>query len=106
MPALLKGFIDRVFLPGFAFKYHDEGPWWDKLLEGRSARIISTMDAPKIYFWLAYRGAGHNAMKRATLQFCGIKPVSITTFDRVKSSDEAKRKGWLEKAAELGRRGV
>ena len=31
-PAILKGFIDRVFLPGFAFRYRENSVWWDKLL--------------------------------------------------------------------------
>ena len=105
MPALLKGFIDRVFLPGFAFRYHDDDPWWDKLLEGRSGRIIATMDAPKLYFWIAYRGAGHNAMRRATLYFCGIRPVGITTMDRVKSSSPEKREKWLRDVRRLGKTG-
>lgn len=102
MPALLKGFIDRVFLPGFAFKYLGDGPWWDKLLKGRSARIISTMDAPRIYFFFVYFNAGINAMKRATLYFCGIKPVELTIFSKVKNSDAAKREKWKQKVFELG----
>jgi len=106
MPALFKGFIDRVFLPSFAFKYHDDDPWWERLLDGRSARMITTMDAPKLYFWIAYRGAGHNAMKRATLYFCGIKPVGITTFDRVGSSTPEQREKWRAKVRGLGKQGA
>jgi putative NADPH-quinone reductase len=106
MPALLKGFIDRTFLPGFAFKYKKDSPWWDKLLAGRSARIITTMDAPYFYYWLVYGNAGHKAMKKATLEFCGVKPVKITTFGSVKNSTPEKRGKWLAKVKDLGRQNI
>jgi len=101
-PALLKGFIDRTFLPNYAFKYHKNSPYWDKLLKGKTARLIVTMDSPKWYNWLIYRSPGHNSMKRAILEFCGIRPIKITSFAPVKSSDENKRKQWLKKVEKLG----
>lgn len=103
-PALLKGFIDRVFLPSFAFKYHDKGPLWDKLLKGKTARLIVTMDTPKWYYWLINKNAGFNAMKIGVLEFCGIKPVKITSFAPVKSSNDIKRKQWLKEVEALGRK--
>lgn len=102
VPALLKGFIDRVFVPGFAFKYRKNSPFWDKLLKGKTARLIVTMDTPKWYYWLINRNAGHNAMKIGVLEFCGIKPVKITAFAPIKSSDETKRKKWLNEVEALG----
>jgi NAD(P)H dehydrogenase (quinone) len=102
-PALLKGFIDRVFLPNYAFKYHTDSPFWDKLLKGRTARIITTMDAPIWYYWLMYRSPGHNAMKRAILEFCGIKPVKITAFAPIKSSTDSERKKWIMDVETLGK---
>jgi len=104
MPALLKGFLDRTFLPGFGFKYRENSPWWDKLLAGRSARMIVTLDAPAWYDRLMYGAGGRKTMRKAVLQFCGIKPVGVTTFGSVKSSDDAKRKKWLAEANDLGRR--
>ena len=101
-PALLKGFIDRVFLPNFAFKYHEKGPFWDKLLKGKTARLIVTMDTPRWYYWLVNRSAGHNAMKIGILEFCGIKPVKISVFAPVKSADNLKRKNWLAEVERLG----
>jgi len=103
LPALLKGFIDRVFLPNFAFKYHKNDPFWDKLLTGKTARLIVTMDTPAWYYWLINKSAGHNAMKIGVLEFCGIKPVKISVFAPLKSSDEKKRNKWLNEVETLGK---
>jgi putative NADPH-quinone reductase len=101
-PALLKGFIDRVFLPKFAFKYRDNSLLWDKLLKGKSARLIVTMDTPKWYYSLIYKSPGHNSMKKGILEFCGIKPVKITAFGPIKSSNDSKRKIWISEIEKLG----
>ena len=103
-PALMKGFIDRTFLPGFAFKYRQGSLLWDKLLKGRSARLIVTMDTPPWYYWLVYRRPGHNAMKRGILGFCGISPVKTTTIGAVKTSSETKRQQWIARVEKLGRK--
>jgi putative NADPH-quinone reductase len=102
MPAILKGFIDRVFIAGFAFKYREKSILWDKLLKGRTARVIVTMDAPPWYYRLMTGSPGHRAMKRATLKFCGIRPVRISSFGSVKKSTPEKRQQWLEKARRCG----
>lgn len=101
-PALLKGFIDRVFLPRFAFKYHKKSLMWDKLLNDKSARIIVTMDTPKWYYNLIYHKPGHNSLKKCVLQFCGVKPVKITTIGPVKTADEKKRQKWIQNIYKLG----
>lgn len=102
LPAILKGFIDRVFLPGFAFKYRENSPLWDKLLAGKSAHVIVTMDTPRWYNRFIYHRAGHNVMKRNILQFCGITPVRITEFCSVNQSSEKQRAQWLNAVKRLG----
>ena len=102
MPALLKGFIDRTFLPGFAFKYRQNSLFWDRLLTNRSARLLVTMDAPPWYYRWVYKQPGHNMMKKTILGFCGIKPVKVSEFGPIKMSTEEQRHKWLLKARELG----
>ncbi len=102
MPAILKGFIDRVFLPGFAYQKRENSVWWDKLLKGKSARIISTLDQPKWYYWLIYRRPSYNAMKKLTLEFCGISPVRTTTIGPIRLSKAEFRETWLNKVERLG----
>ena len=103
-PALLKGFIDRIFLPGFAFKYRKDSPLPAKLLKGKTARLIVTMDTPGWYYWLVNRSPGHNSMKKAILEFCGISPVRISSFAVIKNSDYEQRKKWLEEVEILGKK--
>jgi NAD(P)H dehydrogenase (quinone) len=104
MPALLKGFIDRVFLPGFAFKYQENSPWWDKLLTGKSAHLITTMDAPVFFFWLFYRSAAHTVMRKTILEFCGVKPVRISSIGTVRNLNQTKIKQWLSRASLWGQK--
>lgn len=103
MPALLKGFIDRVFLPGFAFKYREGSQFWDRLLSGRSAHLLVTMDTPAWYFRWVYRMPGHNQMKRTILEFIGIKPVTVSSFGPIKGSSQQKREKWLAQVSAYGR---
>jgi len=99
LPALLKGFLDRVLTPGFAFAPDDEDPsTWAKLLKGRSAHLLVTMDTPPWVYRLVYRQPGHQAMRRATLGFCGIGPTFISTFGPVKPASSEARARWLDRA--------
>lgn len=102
MPALMKGFIDRVFLPGFAFKFRDNSALWDRLLVGRSAHLLVTMDTPGWYFRWVYRMPGHNQMKRTILEFSGIRPVTVSGFGPVRNSTPEKREKWLARAYAYG----
>lgn len=99
MPALLKGMFDRVFLPGYAFKYRQNSQFWDKLLVGRSAHAIVTMDTPPWYYRLVYSMPGHHQMKKTILEFSGIKPVKLTSFGPIRHANEKQRNKWLQQVA-------
>ena len=103
LPAITKGFIDRVFLPGFAFQYRENSVWWDKLLKGKSAHIFTTLDQPSWYYRLMFHQPSVNQLKKSTLEFCGVKPVAVTYFGPVKSSNDKIRKKWLDKVEQIGR---
>ncbi len=102
MPALLKGFLDRVLTPGYAFDETDDPAVWKRLLEGRTAHLLVTMDTPPWVYRFIYGQPGHNAMRKATLGFCGIEPVFITSFGPIKPASDLQRKSWMEKARDEG----
>ena len=104
LPAISKGFIDRLFLPGFAYQYRENSVWRDKLLKGKTAHIITTIDQPGWYYWLFYGRPSVNQLKKSTLEFCGVKPVKVTYFGIVKTATNELRKKWLDKVEDLGRK--
>lgn len=98
MPALLKGFLDRILAPGFAFVEREEGRGFEGLLHGKSAHLLTTMDtAPAVVKYLQ-RSPGHRAFVTRTLGFCGIRPVRIRMYGPVNHSTEEDRLGWIEDA--------
>ncbi|WP_026135892.1 NAD(P)H-dependent oxidoreductase [Nafulsella turpanensis] len=102
MPALLKGFLDRVFTPGFSFAERAGGNGWEQLLKGKTGQLITTMDTPLwVYRWIL-KAPGHRALSDATLQFCGVGPVRTMAFSTIKDADYEQRQHWLEKARQAG----
>ncbi len=101
MPALLKGFLDRVFVPGFAF-YELAQDDYKKLLVGKTAQLLITMDTPVWIYKLFIKAPSTHAMKVATLQFCGVSPVRTLYFSPVKHVTPEERVKWLELSYERG----
>lgn len=102
MPALLKGFLEHIFRPGFAMEYREKR-FPRSLLAGHSARIIVTMGMPvTIYRW--YFGAyGVRGLERSILSFAGVKPIR-ESFYGLMFADDKKRTRWLEDVRSHGRR--
>ncbi len=105
-PALLKGFFDRAFLPGFAFKYRADSPLCDKLLAGRTGRVLVTMDSPSWYYRWLVGAPGDKQIRNSILGFCGVKPVRIQHIGPVRNATDAQRAAWIAAASALGRRDV
>lgn len=102
VPAIMKGFIDRVFLPGFAFKKRESSVWWDKFLTGKTARLICTLDQPAWFYKWFNNSPSHNAMKKLTMHFVGVKKVRITAIGPLRLSKAEFREKWLKKIEKLG----
>jgi NAD(P)H dehydrogenase (quinone) len=103
-PALLKAFIDRLFLPGMAFTSEPNSLKYQKLLKGKTAHIIYTMDSPWVYFDVYLKAPGINALKKSVLSFCGVRTKKITKFRIVKNANQQTRERWIEKTKLLGKK--
>lgn len=102
MPALLKGFIDRVFLPGFAFRYRPGRMLPEQLLRGRSARVIVSTDTPPLLLRTLLGDPTLRSLSQGVLAFCGYR-VRSTRLGPIRGSSETQRAAWLERTAHLAR---
>ena len=94
MPAILKGFFDRVFANGFAYEYGEEGP--KGLLDGKTAHLYILTGTPNEY----YKANGmHAAQERifneGIFGFCNIK-AKITFFGNIAMGSNELRKKYLD----------
>lgn len=100
-PARLRGFLDRILLPGVAFRESEDGSF-ESLLDGKTAHLITTLDMPPWVYRFIFRAPGHNAMKRSALGFCGIATTRIMTLGPVKDSRLDQRGSWIQRTRKLG----
>jgi NAD(P)H dehydrogenase (quinone) len=110
MPALLKGMWDRMFLPGFAFCFHKGGRGlidlggWDKLLKGRTARLIVPSKSPGWMIAFLF-GDFMNEVERSILGFAGYK-VRLTSVGNAETFTPSQVARWDTRIAVLARKGA
>ncbi len=99
-PALMQGFIERVFLPGRVANFKEDGSW-DRLLTGRTADLITTMDTPPWYYRWINRNCGLVRVRQTIMEFTGVK-TRAHAFGSVIKSNQSTREKWLQAAERIG----
>lgn len=105
MPALLKGFLEQVARPGFAFSREGKNPFSHKALSGRSARVIVTMGMPAVLYRWFFLAHSIRSLERNILGFVGIKPVKETLIGMAGNMDVEAIKECMAKLEYLGKKG-
>ncbi len=82
-PAILKGFIDRVFTSGFAFYYKDGRP--KPLLTGKKAVVLSSAGGPS-FLWI--NTGAVRFLTKSALKFCGIESKGFLINKAIKLDDK------------------
>ncbi|MES2787123.1 MAG: NAD(P)H-dependent oxidoreductase [Pseudomonadota bacterium] len=107
MPAIVKGFLEQVARPGFAFEYGEGGTSFTKKgLKGKSARVVVTMGMPALVYRWFYRAHSVKSLERNILGFVGISPVNETLIGMVGNLDEAHARNWERKLRALGKKAI
>jgi putative NADPH-quinone reductase len=103
-PAVLKGFLDRCFLSGFAYRFEKGKALPVQLLKGRTGRILVTMDAPTFYYRWFLGAPGVSAIRGATLKFCGVKMLGTTLLGQIQSRSPEQLARYLERGVADGKK--
>lgn len=101
MPAILKGFIDRVFMRGFAYEYKGMLP--HGLLAGKKAWIITTDDTPGLFARFFQDDYGKVLRTQTLKMMCGIPTLKHSQLHYMRGSSGKKRARFLEKVREFAR---
>ena len=99
LPAMFKGYIDRVFCYGFAYSFDDNG--LVPQLKGKKVMIVNTQGTPKV----AYDASGmFEAMKMTSdtgiYKFCGLEVIDHLFLPSVPMVKDEVRKGYLTQVKE------
>lgn len=103
-PALLKGMFDRMWLPAFAFRFNKDRPGWQRLLKGKTARVITTMKSEAWEIRLLF-GDFTNEVARATLGFAGFR-VRLTEIGGAEKLTPVQQERIFSRIARLAKKGV
>lgn len=98
MPAMTKGFIDKVIFPGAAYDYTNSAntrmrPLWGNL---KGVTIITTMNTPGWLYRLVFGNAIKKALVLGTFWKLGYRNVKWLSFNEVKAVTKVKREKWLQ----------
>ena len=105
MPAILKGFFDRTWLPGFAFNFNKETKKIEQHLKGKTGRVI-VLSGTHTFFqtWWKF-GDFTNEIQHGILGFAGIK-TNISVYGPCEKVDDTCRDNWLKEVALLAKKAL
>jgi putative NADPH-quinone reductase len=97
MPALTKGFIDKVIFPGIAYEYTEKGRMVSRLHNIKRVTIITTMNTPSVIYRFIFGNAIKKSLLTGTFWKIGYSNRKWISLNMVKNASDKKRKQWLQK---------
>lgn len=95
MPAMMKGFVDKVIFPSVAYNM-DGGRLKSRLLALRQVTVITTMNTPADVYREMFNNSVEGSLIKGTFNQIGIHDVRWISLNKVKQSGDEKRREWLD----------
>lgn len=98
-PAILKGWLDRVFRQGVVYEFTPQGV--NGFLKGRTAVVLTTSNTPRDAEMRLFGDPLENLWKACVFNFCGVEDFARRNFESIILSTPEQRKGWLEETRQI-----
>lgn len=98
-PAILKGWIDRVFRQGVVYAFGPNGV--DELLKGRRALVLTTSNTPRDVEVKVFGDPLENLWKTVIFGMCGVRDCVRRNFESIILSTPDQRSQWLAEVRQL-----
>ncbi|NLY00056.1 MAG: NAD(P)H-dependent oxidoreductase [Rhodopirellula sp.] len=102
-PAMLKGWIDRVFRQGVTYEFAAGGKI-NGFLQGKTAQVFTTSNTPRDVELQWFGDPLENLWKTCVFDFCGLKDFERRNFESIVLSAPQQRQDWLAEVQEIIRR--
>jgi NAD(P)H dehydrogenase (quinone) len=101
VPAVLKGFLDKVLVPGFAYRYNKNQI--QGLLEGKEAWVIAVSELPAWHQSFIFSNSLMHFWQRAVFDICQFKSKFIL-LGGLRTASQSKIDRWQRQMAGLAER--
>ena len=96
MPALTKGFIDKVIFPSVAYEYGAKGQMLCRLWNLKRVTVVTTMGGPAQVYDTLMGNAVWRALSHGTFEAIGVEHCKWLNFDYVSGVSPERRSEWLQ----------
>ena len=98
-PAILKGWLDRVFRQGVVYQFGPGGV--ETLLDGKRAVVLTTSNTPREDELRLYGDPLENLWKTCVFGMCGVEEFYRRNFESIIMSTPEQRKEWLDEVRSI-----
>jgi len=103
MPAATRAFFEQSARASFFLDVRDSANKWpQRMMKGKSARVVVTMGMPSLAYKLLFGSAALKAIEKGLFGISGFKPIKHTILGSVDGVSDSKRESWLAEMRKLG----
>ena len=95
MPAMMKGFVDKVIFPGLVYKM-EGGQLVSQLSRLKQVVVITTMNTPAAIYESSFNNSIEGSLIKGTFNQIGIHDIRWISLNMVKQVGDEKRWLWLD----------